>query len=96
MPTTDFVSGQCFNATTVNLTANDSDPEGNYPLQLISITRTSGFATATVVSTSSVSVNFASSAGLSTFNYIVQDSLGASATGELNVSTSCGGGGPLQ
>src|SRR5690606_17037808 len=52
----DSVQVGCNNSTTVNVTANDSDPEGNLPLTLISVAVNSGFATAVVASASSVQV----------------------------------------
>lgn len=89
----------CYNSATVNLTANDSDPEGNTPLVLQSITLLSGSASATKISNSSVSVNASSSGPYdnSTFSYVVADSLGATSTGRLYVnvqfdSNYCGGG----
>ena len=44
--TVDYAGGQCFTSMTVNLTANDSDTEGNLPLSLVSILMDSGSATA--------------------------------------------------
>lgn len=78
-----------------NLTANDTDPEGHYPLTLTNIVKNQGGASATIMTGSLVEVIFAFSAGdFSLFTYTVQDSQGASATGQLSVSTtSCGGGG---
>ncbi len=96
-PTTvqDFASGACSTTLTVNLTANDSDPESNYPLVLTGITKNAGAASASVVSSSSVSVTFGPIFDASNFTYTVEDSLGASSTGTLNLLTnSCGGGGP--
>ena len=97
-PTTvnDYTSGPCLWSLTVNLTANDSDPEGNTPLVLQSITKNLGQSSATKVSNSSVRVDFGSSLGLTTFTYTVADSLGATSTGTLTAEvTSCGGGGGL-
>lgn len=96
-PTTgdDSASGACLTSLVVNLTQNDDDPEDNYPLTLTAITQTDGSASATIASASSVNVTFGPALDISTFDYIVQDSLGASSTGELAVLTlSCGGGDP--
>ncbi len=97
----DSAAISCWEAAQVNLTANDSDPENNVPLALLSITRISGEADATIVSASSVNVN-ANGKGSSTFTYTVADSLGASSTGQLSILStgsvnycSGGGGGPL-
>ena len=95
-PTTvnDTVSGACDTVKTVNLTVNDSDPEGNTPLTLVSVVKQSGVqVTASVVSASSVSVNFGPTAGTAIFQYTVKDSLNASSTGSLTTTssgTSCG------
>jgi len=69
----------------VNLTANDSDPEGNVPLTLVSIALASGDAAAAVVSGSSVNVD-AGFKGQSSFTYTVKDSLNATSTGQLSVT----------
>ena len=94
LTTADFDSGDCLTNSTVNLTGNDTDPELNYPLALTAISLgNGGMATASVLSSSSVSVTLGPSGDLTTFTYTVADSLGATATGQLSVSTtSCGGG----
>jgi YD repeat-containing protein len=95
-PTTvnDSVSGPCLWSLTVNLTANDSDPEGNTPLVLQSITKNIGQSSAMVVSNSSVQVDFGPSPGLTSFTYTVADSLGATSTGILYAEAmNCSGGG---
>lgn len=90
----DSVSGQCYLVVTVNLTANDSDPEGNTPLVLQSIVTSGGVAGATIVSASSVSVDFGPQGDVTQATYTVADSLGATSTGVLTISTtSCSGGG---
>lgn len=93
--TDDFVSGTCSSTGFTNLIANDSDPENNTPLVLTNIVKNSGGSDVAIISGGLVEVFFASSAGdFSHFTYTVEDSLGASSTGELNVATStCGGGG---
>lgn len=90
----DTVSGHCYLSTTVNLTANDSDPEGNTPLVLQSIGVSSGEAAATIVSGSSVRVAFGPAFDITQATYTVADSLGATSTGVLNIRTvSCNDGG---
>lgn len=92
----DSVFGNCYASTIVNLTANDTDPEGNYPLSLVSIMKTnSGGGSADLwITPSSVEVFFGGAYDLTTFEYTVADSLGATSTGQLSTSTStCGGGG---
>lgn len=92
--TNDSISGQCFLSLTTNVIVNDTDPEGNYPLVLQSVSRVSGQAGATKVSDSSVRVDFGPSYDISTYNYSVRDSLGATSQGQLTIrTTSCGGGG---
>ncbi|GMN04227.1 Ig-like domain-containing protein [Erythrobacter sp. MTPC3] len=93
--TSDTVSGACLATTFVNLTANDSDPEGNYPLTLTGIVRNSGNSDALIYSASTVQVDFDNTSwGMSQFTYTVEDSLGASSTGQLTATTgNCGGGG---
>ena len=92
----DSVSGYCFLTASVNLTANDSDVEDS-PTKpvLVSIDGGSGgFAGAYKISNSSVSVDFGPAGDVTTFNYTIRDSVGATATGRLTVYTSsCGGGG---
>jgi hypothetical protein len=88
----------CTGTFFVNLTANDTDPEGNYPLALTNITRSSGSATAAIIFGSTVQVTLSGvELDVSNFVYTVRDSLGATATGTLTVSASmCSGfgGGP--
>lgn len=76
--------GACTQAN-FNLTANDTDPEGNYPLTIQSI---SGPLSAVVASASTVTVYATASTGLKNFSYVVRDSLGATSTGYLNVTVS--------
>lgn len=93
----DLVSGNCNGWTLVNLTVNDTDPEPNYPLSLVSLSAGSGGdSNASIASSSSVEVFFGPTAwAVTTFTYTVQDSLGATDTGSLSVSTgSCSGGPP--
>ena len=83
----------CTGTFFVDLTANDTDPEGNYPLVLTNITRNYGSATATIVSSSTVRVNLSGfEFDVAGFVYTVRDSLGATSTGDLLVSSGpCGG-----
>jgi hypothetical protein len=64
----------------VNVTANDTDPEGNYPL---TVTGASGGAAlvVTVISPSTLWIDSVGASGLKSFSYTVQDSLGATSTG---------------
>jgi len=82
----DTLSLPCGTSGPVNLTANDTDPEGNLPLVVQSITFVSGKpASATIASNSTVNVT-TTTKGVSVFSYVVADSLGATATGQLTVT----------
>lgn len=68
---------------TINLTSNDTDPEGNYPLTVTWVDQSNhgGFQ---IVSASSVIFRANDREGGQTVSYTVQDSLGASSTGLIN------------
>jgi len=78
----DTTSFNCSVYQTVNLVANDTDPDNNVPLHLVSIT---GPGSATVTSTTSVTIG-ERTAGTYTFSYVVADSLGATSTGQLTAT----------
>ncbi|WP_245662041.1 Calx-beta domain-containing protein, partial [Sphingomonas pruni] len=78
----DTTSFNCSVYQTVNLVANDTDPENNVPLHLVSIT---GPGSAAVTSTTSVTIG-ENSTGTFTFSYVVADSLGATSTGQLTAT----------
>ncbi len=78
----DTTSFNCSVYQTVNLVANDTDPENNVPLHLVSIT---GPGSATVTSTTSVTIG-ENSTGTFTFSYVVADSLGATSMGQLTAT----------
>lgn len=66
----------------VDVVANDTDAEGDYPLSLVSISDPSGNA----YLASSTSIGwYGSEAGTYTVTYVVQDSRGATASGTLTV-----------
>jgi hypothetical protein len=98
VPGADATSFSCnLGSTTINLVSNDTDPENNVPLALVSIDSmdASGNLSATTISstTASIAGNVPGSYSLS---YIVADSLGATATGYVTVqvtgnSFQCGG-----
>lgn len=83
----DSVSLPCNSSIAKNLTANDTDPEGNLPLTVQSVTVNSGTASASIASASSVTIFAATLAGTSQGSYVVRDSLGATATGTLTIIT---------
>lgn len=91
---TDFVSGECFGSTLVNVTSNDTDAEGNYPLVLNWVVVDEGQANGSIYSGNIVEIFFGPSGDFSLLSYGVSDSLGAQSTGTINVGTSSCGGGP--
>lgn len=68
---------------TVNLTGNDTDPEGHYPLTVTSV-GTSPYANIWIASASSVTFEGVTPGG-HTLSYTVEDSLGASSTGLISL-----------
>jgi YD repeat-containing protein len=70
-----------------NVTANDSDPEGNVPLTVISVVSSNpSLGSASVANASTVQYESGISGGSDTVTYTVQDSLGAMSTGTLTVT----------
>lgn len=71
------------------VTANDSDPEGNVPLVLLSVVNTNtSLGTPSVLNASTVQydTDISGATGSDTVTYTVRDSLGATATGTLSVT----------
>ncbi len=66
----------------VNVTANDSDPEGNTPLALVS----EDSPHAIIATSSDIRFGPPPAVGTYTVNYVVADSLGATANGVLTVT----------
>lgn len=85
----DAGSVSCGSSKTVNVVANDTDPDGNYPLSLVSASGSSGIFVE-VVSSTSLEITGLTSGGQS-FSYVVQDSLGATANGSgvITVTAPC-------
>ncbi|WP_066793538.1 Ig-like domain-containing protein [Sphingomonas soli] len=82
----DSINVLCNDSDTIDLIANDSDPESNAPLTLVSITYSSGGgASASVASSTSAAVTGDASRSTTVFTYVVQDSLGAQSNGTLTV-----------
>lgn len=88
-PTTqpDSIQVICKATATVNVTANDSDPEGNTPLTVTSVVVNSGDAHAAVYSASTIQVTGAMGKETATATYTVKDSLNASSTGTLTIKS---------
>lgn len=93
----DSASGECSSVQFVNLVANDSDPDGDTPLNITSIVKNSGGASATLINPNFVEVIFGPQFDISTFTYTLSDPSGATDSATLTVSTSMciGGGGGL-
>lgn len=79
----------CYTSATIDLTANDTDPENNVPLVLVSVTYAGGDPNpppvAYIANPSSVLVT-AGYKGVSYFSYVVRDDLWATSTGSLTVT----------
>jgi hypothetical protein len=74
---------------TVNVVANDTDPEGNYPLHLVAIVSSTN-GSATIVSTTSIEFDAVAGPKTGVVTYTVSDSLGATSNGTLSVSIANG------
>lgn len=81
----DSSSGTCNVPKTINVLANDYDPDGHTPLSLVSVTPANNTG-ATIASGTSVTVT-GYAPGTEFIAYVVQDSLGATATGRLTYTT---------
>jgi hypothetical protein len=85
----DFASTTVCGTVTVNVVANDTDPGGNYPLQLTGIV-SSTMGTPTIVSSTSIEFDAFGRTGTGTVTYTVANSKGATANGTLSVTISGG------
>jgi Bacterial Ig domain len=79
--------GKC-TIKTVNVTANDTDPDGD-ALSVTSATA-SGDMVATVVSATSVQIDSSTTAGAKTISYSISDGKGGTASSTINVMVSGG------
>ena len=86
-PVNDTGSQQKCTTQTYNVTANDSDPEGDYPLTVTGVTG-AGFS---VSSSSELQFTSTQSTGAKVGTYTVRDSRGATANATLTVTVSGGG-----
>lgn len=80
--------GSC-GSIVVNVVANDTDPDGNYPLHLTAIVSATAGA-ASVASSTSIFFEAPQGPAGSVVTYTVADSLGATANGTLTVSVRSG------
>jgi len=97
LPSPDFLQLSQDNPGSINVVANDTDPEGNYPLALVSVSDPSGHAS--ISGTTNVAFS-GTSIGTYVVQYTVRDSLGATAVGTLTVNVACQtdncNGGPIE
>jgi hypothetical protein len=71
---------------TKNVVLNDTDPEGNYPLSVLSVSYSGTRGSAYVDSSTSIVFESNGTSGSASIAYVVKDSLGATATGNFNVT----------
>ncbi len=76
-------SMSCGDTITVNVVANDTDPDGNLPLSLVSASGGGGISV-TVFSSTHIRI-IANTSGTKSFNYVVKDSLNAQANGSGSI-----------
>lgn len=70
---------------TVTVTSNDTDPNGDYPLTVVSASA-SGDMGASVASSTSVLIESGETAGAKSISYTIADSRGATASGNISVT----------
>ncbi len=83
----DTFSVICNQTADRNPLSNDSDPDGNLPLAILSVTITAGDADAVLLNPTTVQLIGAIAPGTTTATYVLSDSLGAQATGNLTINT---------
>lgn len=71
----------------INVTANDTDPEGNYPLTVTGVTEQSYLGWLSVTSASTITFYASDIPGTDVVEYTVEDSLGASSNGYLYLNS---------
>jgi hypothetical protein len=83
----DFADVELCTTPDKNVVANDTDPEGNYPLTLVSVTLISGGGSGNISSPSTIALNKpGGGASGSTFSYVVKNTNNLTATGTLDVN----------
>lgn len=85
----DSASTTACGTVTVNVIANDTDPDGNYPLHIAGIVSTTR-GTVDSYTTTSITFTAATSSGTGVVTYTVADSLGATSNGTLSITISGG------
>lgn len=74
---------------TVAVTGNDTDPNGDYPLTVVSASA-SGDMNASVANSTSVLIESGQTAGAKSISYTISDSRGATASGYISITVSNG------
>ncbi len=87
---TDSTSMTTCSYKTVNVTANDTDADGDYPLTVISATGNSRVG-ASVASATSVSLSSTLQTGATSVSYTIKDSRGVTDSGTISVTVTSGG-----
>jgi hypothetical protein len=75
----------------VNVTANDTDADGDLPLTVISVSP-STLADVSILSASTIGVTAYGAPGTGAVTYTIQDSRGATASGTLTIVVQNGAG----
>ncbi len=86
----DVLAVQCTRSASVNVVANDTDPDNDTPLTVVSVTKISGtsYDNAYVSSASTITASVGPDAGeIAEYDYVVRDPGGATAVGRLTVRT---------
>jgi hypothetical protein len=78
-------TGRC-GIVTRDVVANDSDPDGDYPLALTQVYYNGAKGTAFAVSSTSIEFEASDATGTAAISYTVSDSRGATATGTFTVT----------
>ena len=82
----DFATtGRC-GIVTKDVVANDSDPDGDYPLALTDVYYNGSKGTAFAVSSTSIEFESSGTTGTAAISYTVSDSRGATSTGTFTVT----------
>jgi hypothetical protein len=85
----DSASTSACGTVTINVVANDTDPDGNYPLHVAGIvSATKGSVDS--YTTTSITYTAAVSSATGVVTYTVTDSLGATSDGDLSITISGG------
>ena len=79
----DSINGECYQSVLVNVTSNDTDPDGPASLTVTSVVKTNGQAALVSFSGGTIAVALGPEHDSSDFTYTVSDGLGATDTAVL-------------